>query len=221
MTTTLAFDIYGTLINTQGITEKLQDYTSRAPEFAKIWREKQLEYSFRRGLMRRYEDFSVCTRNALDYTDCLLKTSFDDAIKQGLMESYRLLPAFDDVPQSLQNAGAAGFRLFAFSNGSAEAVETLLEHTGIRGYFEGVISVDSLQTFKPDPEVYRYFLQASGAEADKAWLISSNPFDVIGAVSAGMKAAWLRRSADAVFDPWDVEPTITIEHLTNLSDLIR
>jgi 2-haloacid dehalogenase len=51
-------------------------------------------------------------------------------------------------------------------------------------------------------------------------LISSNPFDVIGAVSAGMRAAWLQRTPDAVFDPWEIEPSITVDNLYDLGERI-
>jgi 2-haloacid dehalogenase len=221
MAITLAFDIYGTLIDTQGITQQLARYVSdQAPAFALAWREKQLEYSFRRGLMRRYENFAVCTRNALDYTDLRMKTALNEADKQALMAAYRVLPAFDDVPDNLQRATDAGFKLFAFSNGSADAVENLLAHANIRGFFDGVVSVDSLQTFKPNPDVYQHFLRTSKSSADNAWLISSNPFDVQGAIAVGMRAAWLRRSPEAIFDPWGIEPTHIIESLAELPDLL-
>ena len=53
-----------------------------------------------------------------------------------------------------------------------------------------------------------------GAEA---WMISSNPFDVIGAISAGMRGAWVKRSFTSIYDPWEIEPTITIGSLTELA----
>lgn len=221
MTITLGFDIYGTLIDPYGVTTKLAEYTDQSAEFARIWRDKQLEYTFKRGLMRRYQNFAVCTRNALDYTDSLLDTALDDDAKQVLMETYRVLPAFDDVVGSLKVSKDAGFRLFGFSNGLQSAVEGLLEHAGISQYFEGVVSVDDVQTFKPNPDVYHYFIEATGAEAENAWLVSSNPFDVQGAVNIGMKAAWLQRSHIAVFDPWGIEPTIRIKSLMELPEMIR
>jgi len=220
MTITIGFDIYGTLINPYGVITKLAEYTDQSAEFSRIWRDKQLEYTFRRGLMRRYENFTVCTRNALDYTDSLLNTSLDDDAKQALMDAYRVLPAFDDVVESLKVSKDAGFRLFGFSNGLQSAVEGLLDNAGINDYFEGVVSVDDVQTFKPSPDVYHYFLKSTGAVAKNAWLVSSNPFDVMGAVNFGMKAAWLQRAHNAVFDPWGIEPTIRIKSLMELSDLI-
>lgn len=220
MTITLGFDIYGTLIDPYGVTEKLGDYMEYQVEFSRIWRDKQLEYTFKRGLMRRYENFAVCTRNALDYTDSLLQTGLTDEAKQTLMETYRVLPAFDDVADSLKVSKDAGFRLFGFSNGLQSAVEGLLEHAGISQYFEGVVSVDDIQTFKPNPDVYHHFIKKTGAEPGNAWLVSSNPFDVQGAINIGMKAAWLQRSHNVVFDPWGIEPTIKIKSLTELPELI-
>ncbi len=85
-----------------------------------------------------------------------------------------------------------------------------------RSFFVGVVSVDDLSTFKPDPAVYEYFLQRSGAGGSDAWLISSNPFDVIGAISSGMRAAWVQRSPDAVFDPWGIPPTLTVNSIPDL-----
>jgi len=219
---TLAFDVYGTLINTQGIVSKLQEIVeNKADEFSRIWRDKQLEYSFRRGLMQNYENFSICTSNALDFTCSYLNVSLTNEQKSELLRSYRTLPAFDDVAKALGQLKSAGFRMYAFSNGSSDAIEELLTAAGIRDYFLGIVSVDDIRTFKPDPAVYRYFLQKSGALGHTAWLISSNPFDVIGAVSAGMKSVWVRRSKDAVFDPWGIEPTVVVESLNELNKMCK
>jgi len=221
MATTLAFDVYGTLIDTDGLVSKLQETIGeKAGEFSRIWRQKQLEYSFRRGLMQNYETFAVCTRNALDYTCDFCKISLTVKQKDELLELYRTLPVFSDVEESLKCLRSAGFRLFAFSNGSAEAVEILLAAAGIRELFLDVVSVDDLRSFKPNPAVYSHFLRKSGSTGGSAWLISGNPFDVIGAVSAGMHAAWVKRSPEAIFDPWGIEPTLTVASLAELEERI-
>ena len=221
MATTLAFDVYGTLIDTDGLVSKLQETIGeKAGEFSRIWRQKQIEYSFRRGLMQNYETFAVCTRNALDYTCDFCKISLTVKQKDELLELYRTLPVFSDVEESLKCLRSAGFRLFAFSNGSAEAVEILLAAAGIRELFLDVVSVDDLRSFKPNPAVYSHFLRKSGSTGGSAWLISGNPFDVIGAVSAGMHAAWVKRSPEAIFDPWGIEPTLTVASLAELEERI-
>ncbi len=216
MSTALAFDIYGTLIDPHGVVTRLESLVGeRAAEFSRVWRDKQLEYTWRRGLMQRYQDFEVCTRQALDYADTLLQTDLDPAAKQSLMSAYRELPAYADVPDSLDQLKNAGHGLYAFSNGTAAMVRDVLAHAGIEHYFADVISVDVLQTFKPDPAVYRHVVATTGADA--CWLVSSNAFDVIGAVAAGMQAAWLKRSDGVVFDPWEIEPDLLIHSLGELS----
>jgi 2-haloacid dehalogenase len=221
MDITLAFDVYGTLIDTHGLVAALGRHAGpRALEFSRAWREKQLEYSFRRGLMQNYVDFAQCTRQALDYTCSWFGIAMDPREKGALLEAYRGLPAFPDVEEGLTQAKRSGFRLFAFSNGKAEAVETLLQQAGIRGHFLDVVSVDEVQSFKPNPGVYSHFLRRAGAFGAEAWLVSGNPFDVIGAVSAGMRAAWVKRSPEALFDPWGIEPTLTVTSLVELAGQI-
>lgn len=221
MAVTLAFDVYGTLIDTHGVVAKLGELVGdRATDFSSAWRDKQLEYSFRRGLMQNYRNFAVCTRDALDYTCARFGVEFMPGQKQALLDIYRELPAFDDVQDALSELSARGCRLYAFSNGSEEAVETLLAAVGIRERFLGVVSCDDVRSFKPNPAVYAHFLRQAQATGSEAWLISGNPFDVIGAISAGMRAAWVQRSADAVFDPWGFEPTITVTSLAELADAV-
>ncbi|GAB4552976.1 MAG: haloacid dehalogenase type II [Geothermobacteraceae bacterium] len=215
--TTLAFDVYGTLIDTHGVLAALENLVGdKALAFSNSWRDKQLEYSFRKGLMQNYQTFAVCTRQALDYCCALYQVELSEEQKQELMGVYRVLPAFDDVREGLTRLKAAGHRLFAFSNGAADALETLLTNAGIRELFEGVVSVDDIRSFKPNPAVYAHFLRKAGATGGEAWLISSNSFDVIGAISAGMKSAWVKRNPQAVFDPWDIEPTVTVGSLLEL-----
>ena len=219
MPVTLAFDVYGTLIDTHGVVSELQGMVGdKADTFSHAWREKQLEYSFRRGLMQNYEPFSVCTSDALDYTCSFYGIDLTREQRNILLERYRSLPAFEDVESALEQLKDSNYRMYAFSNGTAEAVNALLVTAGIREFFSGVVSVDDLRSFKPNPAVYSHFLRESGSGSSRAWLISSNPFDVIGAISAGMRGAWVKRSKGSIFDPWGIEPTITVEGLGELHE---
>lgn len=218
MTNSLAFDVYGTLIDTQGVVLNLQKMIgNEAREFSKTWRLKQLEYSFRRGLMQRYETFAVCIAQALDYTNASSKSKLTQGQKDELLALYQTLPAFNDVRGCLALLKSEGHHLYAFSNGSSDAIEGLLANAGIRDFFQDIVSVDDLKSFKPNPAVYGYFLEKTSSLCSNSWLISSNPFDVIGALSAGMKAAWVQRSTETIFDPWGMEPTLTVASLAALN----
>ena len=222
MAAVLAFDVYGTLIDTNGVTGLLGTMVGeKAAEFSRLWRDRQLEYSFRRGLMRRYADFGVCTRDALDHTCAFMQADLDTGQKQQLLDCYRTLPAFADAGPALEALEAAGHRLYAFSNGTREAVEGLLVAAGIRDRFLDIVSVDEISSFKPDPAVYSHFLARTGAGAGSAWLVSSNSFDVIGAISSGMRAAWVKRSEEALFDPWGIEPTAIVHSLAGLQAAVQ
>lgn len=220
MSLTFAFDVYGTLINTHGLVTELEKRVGdHAKPFSQMWRDKQLEYSFRKGLMGRYEQFSVCTQQALDYTCQFFQVEMSDTQKNALLISYGKLPVFEDVMLGLE--ALSDHQLFAFSNGAAGAVDNLLGNAGIRPAFQDIISVDEIQTFKPNPETYAHFLKRTNAKADRTWLISSNPFDVIGAKSAGFNTAWVQRDGKAIFDPWGVEPDLIVASLPELAERIN
>lgn len=222
MASTLAFDVYGTLINTSGVFDKLNSMiTDGAEPFMKLWRQKQLEYSFRRGLMRQHTDFSVCTRDALSYCCTSLEVPLTQEQKDDLLQKYTTLPIFEDVKNCLNECREAGHDLYAFSNGSAAAVKQLLDHAGIIELFDGIVSTEEVHMFKPSPDVYRYFTAHTGAGTSDTWLISGNSFDIMGARACGWNAAWVQRSGGVTFDPWDeFEPTVVIHHLNELPDVL-
>ncbi len=221
MHTTLAFDIYGTLIDPYAIATTLEKHVGgNAALFAQVWRDKQLEYSFRRGLMGVYKNFSVCTRHALDYTCQHIGVVIPALSKQELMDQYRLLPAYPDVQSALEKLKLAGLRMYAFSNGLPDDLEHLLGQACVNTYLMDIVSVHDVQSFKPDPAVYAYFLeQAKASEAD-TWLVSSNPFDIIGAGAAGWNTAWLQRDQKTVFDPWEFKPTVIVKDLSELPNIV-
>lgn len=219
---TLAFDVYGTLINTSGVYESLvQLIGEKSKPLMDTWRNKQLEYSFRRGLMRNYVNFSVCTKDALEYSCKTLNVDLSLSQKEKLLDEYTKLPIFSDVEKGLEQLKEAGHNLFAFSNGSSKAVSNLLTNAKIIDSFDGIISVEGVKVFKPSPLVYEYFNMETNSNKSDSWLISSNPFDVIGAISYGMHSAWVQRTPESIFDPWGIEPTAIIKKLTELPSTLN
>src|SRR5262245_53787956 len=159
----LGFDVYGTLIDTAGVTTALRPLAGeRAAAFAQLWRDKQLEYSFRRALMKKYADFSVCIAQAFDYAARVHGLSVSAQQRTALLDLYRELPAFADVAAGLQALAGLPLRLLAFSNGRRDDVEALLMRANIRSHFSGVVSLLDVRTFKPDPAAYKHFLEAAG-----------------------------------------------------------
>jgi len=219
---TLAFDVYGTLINTHGMIDLLQRYIGeeKALPFAMLWRDKQLEYSFRRSMMNCYEPFYTCTSNALDY--CI--DSFDVSITGdqhfSLIKRYQNLPVYEDVVNCLSSISERSeIHIYALTNGPLEDVQRLFEHDDINQYFKDIISVDEIKKYKPDPAVYQHFLDRTRSSAEDSWLISGNAFDVIGAATFGMNSVWIRRTEQQRMDPWGGRPTHIIQSLSELEAL--
>jgi 2-haloacid dehalogenase len=217
----LAFDVYGTLIDTHGVLALLETMmSSDALVFSNTWRAKQLEYSFRRGLMELYQDFSLCTRDALNFTCEHLQIFLSEKQKRQLLDSYTSLPSFNDVDTGLASL-AKDYELVAFSNGEKSSVEALLKNANILDYFTHLITADEIKTFKPSPRIYQHLLTRTNAVADNTWLISSNPFDVIGAKSQQLHGAWVKRSDSQAFDPWGIAPDLIIKQLDELKNKLE
>lgn len=217
-----AFDVYGTLIDPFGMASPLrQAFGKKAVPVAALWRSKQLEYSFRRGLMRKYVNFDVCTAQALEFAAAQMRVTLSATAKRRLLDAYLRLRAYPDAVGAIRMLQEQGVTLVACSNGTERSLRSLLKHASILGKFRTIISVDRLQTFKPNPAVYNYLARRVRRPKRSVWMISSNPFDVIGAKASGLRAVWVRRNPKAVFDPWEFKPDLVIGSLTELSDRLR
>jgi 2-haloacid dehalogenase len=215
----MAFDVYGTLVDPLALDVVLAGYVSvdLAAAAALLWRTKQIEYAFRRTAMGAYADFTVCTRQALRFTFTALGLSPTPEIESTLLDAYASLPPFPDAVAALMDLRVVGIPLVAFSNGTDAAVRTVLAHAGILPLLDDVISVDPVRAFKPAPVVYRHLATSRGCAPSDVMLVSSNGWDAIGALNAGLRAIWIQRDPNAVFDPWGFEPEAILADLTSLS----
>jgi 2-haloacid dehalogenase len=218
----IGFDVYGTLVDPLAMKTRLEAIAGDlAGQMSRLWREKQIEYTFRRALMQKYENFDVCTEQALAFAAKSLNMELRDADRAALIKAYRRLPSFPDALPAIRSLKAAGFKLAAFSNGVETSLRALLEHSGILPYLDAVISVDDLETYKPDPRVYRYLAERLGFPLENAWLASSNGWDVMGAKAAGLRAAWIKRNPEDMLDPWGISPDLISPNLENFSSLLQ
>lgn len=219
MSQTIGFDVYGTLVDPADMGKHLEKVLGKkARAFGQLWHDKKVEYAFRRGLMQKYQDFGVCTLHALRYCMQQFSIELTEEAQQSLMSEFSNLEAFPDVAPGLIELKARGHHLVAFSNGPESAVRSLMGKSKVLPHLEKVISVDDIRTFKPSPLVYQYLMKRTKSSADNCWLISSNPWDVIGAKSTGLKAAWIQRDPAKIFDPWGIEPDLVVKDLIELSE---
>ena len=218
----LAFDVYGTLIDPFRMEEHLRAaFGEKAKEASELWRSKQIEYSFRRALMKKYRNFDACTAEALHFVSAQLGISLSEETQKNLLSKYRQLPAYPDVTRALDEFAAQGYTIAACSYGTEGSVRASLDHAGVLPPFSKIVSVDPIRTFKPDPAVYEYLVAELGARREMVWLISSNPFDVIGAKACALRTAWVQRDSKRIFDPWEFEPDAIVHGLAELKDVLE
>lgn len=211
---TIGFDVYGTLVDPLEMSQYLNSLIGeKANEFAVVWRQKQLEYTFRRGLMQSYQNFDVCTEQALKFAMQVLDVEIENENQSNLLSLYTKLQPFPDVVPALKKLKQSDCILVAFSNGVESTLKTLLSNANLLDYLEDIVSVDALRTFKPNPKFYEYLAIQTKSKLSNCWVVSSNPFDVIGGKYAGINAAWIQRSYQNIFDPWEYNPDITANNL--------
>lgn len=188
----VVFDAYGTLYDIQSVAAVTEEaFPGYGEIITQVWRIKQLEYTWLRSLMRRYQDFSVVTRESLVYTLRCLGLTYDDQVFADIMDKYLHL---DLYPDALGSLGAMKDRKLAIlSNGSPGMLNALVKNSGLDRVLDATISIDANKIFKPSPDAYTLIEQTLQIPPNEVLFISSNPWDVCGAKAFGLNVAWIER----------------------------
>ena len=211
----LVFDAYGTLFDVHSVVARCEElWPGKGEAISNLWRSKQLEYTWLRSLMGRYQDFETVTADALRYACDVLSLECDEVRAGNLMEGYRHLETFPEVKEVL--AALAGRKRAILSNGSPDMLAAAVNSSGLAGAFDAVISVDPLKVYKPDPRVYQLAVDALGVERSRIGFVSSNCWDACGAQSFGFHAFWINR-AGAPVDQLGTKPENMLTTLVDLS----
>jgi 2-haloacid dehalogenase len=219
----LVFDVNETLLNLRALE----------PHFVRVfgdagvledWFQQVILYAEALTLANRYQNFGEVAQGALemiaDGTGVALKA--EDA--QTILVGARRLPAYPEVPESLQRLKDAGMRLVALTNSSTDSVEEQMRSAGLTAYFERVFSVEAVRKFKPAPEPYRMVARELRVETSGLRMIAAHAWDVGGAMQAGCAAAFVARrsvrdSRKALF-PGFPRPDIVGANLREVSEMI-
>jgi 2-haloacid dehalogenase len=188
----VVFDAYGTLYDIQSVAAVTEEaFPGYGEIVTQIWRIKQLEYTWLRSLMRRYQDFSVITRDSLVYTLRVLGLEYDSGVFERVMDKYLHLDLYPEAATAL--AAMRDRKLAILSNGSTGMLNTLVRNTGLDRVLDATISIDSKKIFKPAPEAYSLIESVLGVPPAEVLFVSSNPFDACGAKAFGLNVAWIER----------------------------
>ena len=208
----LVFDAYGTLFDVHSVMRRCEElFPGRHQELSRLWRAKQLEYTWLRSLMRRYAPFSSVTREALAHACEALGLELTAERMEALMAEYNMLSPYAEVSKALSAFGQ--IKKAILSNGSPDMLEPLVAHSGLR--LDAVISVDELKIYKPSPRVYELAPRKLGVPSDKIGFVSSNCWDALGAKSFGFTVFWVNR-AGAPLDRFGFQPDRVVGRLDEI-----
>jgi 2-haloacid dehalogenase len=214
----LVFDAYGTLFDVHSLIRLCDDlWPGKGERLSQLWRTKQLEYTWQRSLMQRYEDFTRVTEAGLRYACAALGLPLSDAQRQRLMDAYLHLATFPEVRETL--ATLSRLQLAILSNGSPAMLNPVVANAGLGGVFKAVISVDEVKRYKPAFGVYQLAVDRLRLPKEAIGFVSSNCWDACGAKSYGFTTFWIDRSGAPV-DELGAAPDHIIPNPTELPALL-
>ena len=213
------FDAYGTLFDVHSAVAGVRDRIGpKADDLSRLWRIKQLEYTWLRALMGRHAGFWQVTGEALDHACASLQV--DPApIREPLMRAYLALDAYPEVPAVLERLRRGGVRLAILSNGEPEMLAAGASSAGIDDVLDAILSVEEVGIYKPHPKVYQLALDRLDVRASEVAFMSSNAWDVHGAACFGLRPVWINRPG-APRERLPEGPEHELRDLSGLPDLL-
>jgi 2-haloacid dehalogenase len=214
----IIFDAYGTLFDVNSAAEKCKDKIGDKWEsFANFWRTTQLEYTWLRSLMKRHKDFWQITEDSLDKS--MKAFSIDPSMKNELMNLYKVLSPFKEVPETLKKLKGKNFKLAILSNGTPSLLDELVKSNNLDKLFDDIFSIEEVGIYKPDSRVYDLPIKKYKIKNSEVMFLSANTWDVSGGGNYGYQSIWVNRNNN-IFDNLDFNPSNQIKDLTELVNLI-
>jgi 2-haloacid dehalogenase len=212
------FDAYGTLFDVHSVVEACREITRDPEALSREWRQKQLEYTWLRALMGRYEDFWKVTEAALRFAARRQGLQAADEQLRRAMDAYLSLSCFPEVNETLGQL--APLPLAVLSNGSPAMLEAAVRSSGLTARFSHVLSVDEVRTYKPAPVVYALGPKALGLSPDQILYVSGNAWDMAGAKAFGYRVCWCNR-ANAQIEELGMTPDLVVSRLDEIPGRLR
>jgi len=153
----------------------------------------------------------------------LVKEENEKFVNQAL-EKMATLQAHEDIIPALKILKENGFKTVAFSNSSSKLIQSQIKNAGLDEHFDEIISVESTGSFKPHEKVYRFAAVKLSEPIENLRLIACHDWDTHGALSAGMKAAYLNRSQtpyNPLYQKTDIKGDTMIEIAEKLIQYIK
>jgi 2-haloacid dehalogenase len=210
------------------VNETLLDLGALDPHFERVfgdasarqaWFGQFLALWLTEMLTGEYTNFGTIGGGALEMVAKRQGVDLSDEDKQRILGDMQELPPHPEVEDALGRLRDAGIRLAALTNSTQQVADAQIDNSGLRDYFEQVLSADTVQRLKPAPEPYRMAGESLGVEVGQVRLVAAHAWDVVGAMRAGCAAAFVARPG-MVLNPLAARPGVVGTDLREVADKI-
>jgi 2-haloacid dehalogenase len=211
----IAFDGF-VIFDPRSVTKRVEEiFPGKGAEFANLWRTRQFEYSWLRTAGQHYEDFWRVTQDALDYTTNSMKLSLSATQHERLMNAYRELTPWPDVPAALAEFRRRGIRMAFLSNFTAAMLDANLSAAKLNSYFEDHLTTDRVHAYKPSPLAYKMGPDAFRLKREEIAFAAFGAWDASGAKWFGYPTVWVNR-ANVPLEELGAHPDVITPDLSGL-----
>ena len=164
-----------------------------------------------------YEEFGTIGGTALEMVAERQRLELSDEDKGQILSGMQELPPHPEVKENLGRLRDAGIRLAALTNSTQQVADAQIDNSGLREYFDQVLSSDAVKRLKPAPEPYRMAAESLGVEVKQVRLVAAHAWDVAGALQAGCAAAFVARPG-MVLNPLFERPDVVGSDLREVAE---
>lgn len=211
------FDVNETLLDLAPLKKSIADVLGDRQELIKLWFTTMLQYSLVATVGDHYRNFDEIGAATLQMVAQYQGVSLSEEKAKEVLKPMTSLPAHDDVPEALSRLKEGGFTLATLTNSSSKAVEAQMTNSGLKQYFDTLLSVEEVGLYKPHSRVYGWAVGKMGVKSEESMMVAAHGWDMAGAIWAGWQTAFISRPGQQLY-PLAGKPKMVAPTLTQVAD---
>ena len=210
----IAFDVVETLFSLQSLEHRFEAIGLERSALP-IFFSRMLRDAFALEASGIYVPFREIAQASIEVTIASCGEHSTAEKVKTILDGFAELEPHADVREAIERVHLAEVRVFALTNGSADATRKLIEKAGLADFFEKTLSIDSVRHWKPHRSVYEFAVREAGVDASRVALVAAHAWDTHGAKQAGLRTGWVQRG-EAAYSSAMSPPDATARTLTEV-----